>query len=287
MLSMFRGFPRAPEPGRPGDPGIFEPDSVPWRVNGETIMLLGGPRALLMQIAHPAVAAGVADHSDFPEEPYQRLWRTLDAMLTISFGDRDQSAQMAERVTAVHRRVNGQTPDGVPYDALDPELLLWVHATGTDTALVTYKLFVSELTRVDRERYYEDMKRQAVALETPAAVLPQTLADFERYVERTCATLEISDQARRLARDILSPPVPLALQPVSRFLELITTGLLPLPLREGYGLRWSSSRERLLHTSVRSIRGMLPFLPAVLRRWPHARGAAKRAAAKAPVAAAG
>ena len=243
-------------------------------------MILGGPRALLMQIAHPAVAAGVADHSDFPADPYQRLWRTLDAMLTISFGDRDQSAQMAERVTAVHRRVKGTDPDYGPYDALDPDLLLWVHATATDSALVTYRLFVSELSPDDRERYYQDMKQQAVALETPPSVLPETLADFERYMERTCRTLRVSDRARRLARDILSPPVPLHLRPVSRLLELVTTGLLPISLREGYGLGWSASKERLLRAWARSIRTALPLVPGVLRRWPHARAAARRVAAK-------
>src|SRR5436309_11738206 len=134
VTSIFRGFPSSPDPGRPGDPGLFGPDSVAWRVNGETAMLLGGPRALLMQIAHPAVAAGVAEHSDFPHEPYRRLWRTIDSMLTISFGDAVQSRQAAERVTALHTRVKGPT-----YDALDPELLMWVHATLVDSALVVHE----------------------------------------------------------------------------------------------------------------------------------------------------
>jgi uncharacterized protein (DUF2236 family) len=201
-------------------------------------------------------------------------------MLTISFGDREQSGEMAERVTAVHRRVRGTDPDYGPYDALDPELLLWVHATATDSALVTYRLFVCELSADDRERYYQDMKQQAVVLETPASVLPETLGEFERYVERTCRTLRISDQGRRLARDILAPPVPLHLRPVARYLELVTTGLLPVPLRDGYGLHWSASKERLLRASAGSIRRVVPLLPGLVRRWPHARAAARRAAAQ-------
>src|SRR5438874_12962211 len=107
MPSILRGFPRRPEPGRSGDPGLFEPDSVAWKVNGETAMLVGGGRALLMQLAHPAVAAAVSEHSDFPRAPYERLWRTLDSMLTITFGDAAQSSKAAERVNAVHRRVVG------------------------------------------------------------------------------------------------------------------------------------------------------------------------------------
>src|SRR6266567_5879967 len=87
-LSVLRGFPKPLPPGRPGDPGLFGPGTVAWRVNGEGVLLLGGPRALLMQIAHPSLAAGVAEFSGFPAEPYTRLWRTMDAMLRISFGDR-------------------------------------------------------------------------------------------------------------------------------------------------------------------------------------------------------
>src|SRR5439155_1658928 len=96
--------------------------AVAGRVNGEGVLLLGGPRALLMQIAHPSVAAGVADHSDFPAEPYRRLWRTMDAMLRVSFGESEQSREAAEQVTEVHRRVAGRRRDGVAYRAMEPDL---------------------------------------------------------------------------------------------------------------------------------------------------------------------
>jgi uncharacterized protein (DUF2236 family) len=240
-----------------------------------------------MQIAHPAVAAGVADHSDFPEEPYARLWRTLDSMLTIAFGDHAQSAAAAERVTAVHRRVRGRIPGGAPYDALDPELLLWVHATIVDSALVTYRRFVGELAPTSADRYYQEMKRQATAFEVPAAVLPRTLDDFSSYLERMEGELHVGDQARRLSRDILSPPVPVTLRPLAAFLELVTTGLLPPAVREGYGLQWSPGRDRALRASARAVRMGLPLLPQVIRRWPHARAAARRAGAQDPVRAGG
>jgi uncharacterized protein (DUF2236 family) len=245
--------------------------------------MLGGPRALLMQIAHPSVAAAVTDHSGFPDQAYQRLWRTLDAMLTISFGDREQSAEAAERVTAVHRRVIGATPGGDPYDALDPDLLLWVHATGVDSALVTYRMFVSELTRNDRERYYDEMKRQAVALEVPPSAMPESLPEFDRYVEKTCRTLEVNEQARTLARDILSPPVPLPLRPVARYVELVTTALLPAAVGEKYGLRRSGVCGLATRASARAIRMILPLVPDLARRWPHARAAAERVTAPDPV----
>jgi uncharacterized protein (DUF2236 family) len=122
ISDVLLGFPR-PEPGRRGDPGLFGPGSMVWRVNGETAMLLGSGRALLMQIAHPMVAAGVADHSDFEADAFDRLWRTLDAVLTVAFGDTEQALEAADRVRGIHGRVIGRR-GGRTYSALDHELLL-------------------------------------------------------------------------------------------------------------------------------------------------------------------
>jgi uncharacterized protein (DUF2236 family) len=271
MLEILRSVPR-PQEGRAGDPGLFGPESLAWRVNGEVVLLLGAGRALLMQLAHPAVAAGVAEHSDFPEDPYARLWRTLDTMLAITFGDTEQSRRAADRVNAVHERVRGAS-----YDALDPSLLLWVHATLVDSALTVHERFVGGLSPSDRERYYRDMKRQAAVLRVPPAVLPGNLGDFRRYVRKQIARLEVGDRARELARDILSPPVPLPLRPAAQTFRLVTTGLLPQPLREGYGLRWSRFWDRGLAAAALASRTALPFVPDVLRRWPGARAAQRRA----------
>src|SRR5213076_666668 len=103
--------------------------------NGEAALILAGPRALLMQIAHPLVAAGVAQHSGFPAGAYRRLARTMQAMLAISFGDSEQARRAAERVTSLHRTVSGRSAAGRGYSALDPELLAWVWATLVDSAL--------------------------------------------------------------------------------------------------------------------------------------------------------
>src|ERR1700716_100597 len=121
-------------------PGLFEEDSITRRVNRENILLLGGGRALLMQIAHPKVAAGVDEHSDFRTHPIRRLRRTILMTMAIVFGDRETALRAARPVTQVHGRVQGQG-----YRALDPDLLLWVHATLFDTALVTYEAFVRPL----------------------------------------------------------------------------------------------------------------------------------------------
>ena len=114
--------------------GMFAADAVIRRVDGEGVLLLGGGRALLMQLAHPAVAAGVSDHSDFRDDPFVRLRRTLDASYAIVFGEADEAAEVAAAVRAVHATVTGPG-----YRADDPALLLWVHATLVDTALRIYE----------------------------------------------------------------------------------------------------------------------------------------------------
>jgi uncharacterized protein (DUF2236 family) len=239
--------------------------------------MLGGPRALLMQIAHPAVAAGVARFSDFPADAFARLWRTLDTMLAVSFGDTEQAGRAAEGVTAVHRRIRGRVPDGEPYQAMDPELLLWVHATLVDSALVVHQRFFGTLEESDRDAYIREMGRQAELFGVPAEILPGSARAFETYVRETVDALEVSDQARALAPPIVHPPVPLALRPLARFQELITVGLLPARLRQAYGLRWTAARARALRASQASIRAVAPLLPEMARRWPHARAAARRA----------
>jgi uncharacterized protein (DUF2236 family) len=256
---------------------MFPPRSVAGRINAETALLLGGGRALLMQIAHPSVAASVSDHSGFPGDPYSRLWRTLDITLTVSFGDAEQSGAAAARVSAVHRRVRGERIQG-KYDAMDPGLLLWVHATLVDSALETYDRFIRPLRPEVGECYYQQMKRQARAFQVPAEILPAGLTEFRRYIATTIESLEVGGEAIRLSDEILYPPTPLSLAPASALLRLITVGLLPERLRSGFGLPWGPGRARILDATQACIRALVPLLPAAARSWPHARAAAARAA---------
>lgn len=278
---VVRGFPR-PRPGRAGDPGWFGPGSVAWRVNAETVLLLGGGRALLMQVAHPLVAAGVADHSDFTREPFERLWRTVDAALTVVFGDSDQAAAAVERVNAIHRGVRGER-GGRPYSALDPELLLWVHATLVDSSVAAYERFVGPLRAEERERYYLEMTRMGTALGIPGDLHPPTYRDFTAYLDRAVAELEVGEESRRVAREVLSPPAPLVLLPLGLLSGLLSVGLLPARIRRGLGLRWGPGAARAFEAASAAIRGAVPLLPDRLRRWPHAREAERRAGAGRPL----
>jgi len=268
LSEVLSGFPRA-RPGLPGDPGLLPWNSVVRRVNAETALLLGGQRALLLQIAHPDVAAGVADHSDFQESPFDRLWRTLGAMLEVVFGDADQAAGAATRVGGVHAGVHGRRGDH-GYDARDPQLLLWVHATIVDTGLRAYEAFVHPLPRSVQERYYAEMKLVAAAFGVPEGLQPPGLVDFERYLEDALGRLTVTSQARELARDVLFPPVSPVLRPATATLRLATAGLLPGRIRDAYALEWARTRSWRFRCLEAATRYVVPVLPSRVRRWPHA-----------------
>src|SRR5919201_1183445 len=144
------------------DAGLFGPGSVTWRVNREGVLLVVGGAALVLQVAHPLVAAGVAEHSNYREDPWGRLYRTLDLTTKIVFGSTEVAEEAAARIRHVHGRVHGETtepggryPAGTPYDARDPELLMWVHATLVDTSLLVYTRYVGPLSIGEQQRYYE------------------------------------------------------------------------------------------------------------------------------------
>jgi uncharacterized protein (DUF2236 family) len=257
---------------------MFGPGSLVWRVNGETVLLAGGARALLMQIAHPSVAAGVADQSGFNGDPWERLWATLSAVLDVAFGDLAHANAAAGRVTGLHAHVIGSR-EGVGYSALDPDLLLWVHLTLVDSALVTYERLVGRIGPEAQDRYVDEMRRFGEAFGVPASVLPADAGSLAARRDAVVASLRVSDDARRLLPGVVSPPVPFALRPAAAAARLLTVWLLPPAVRDGFGLAWDPRRERAARLLAASIRTVLPLVPSSVRRWPHARAAERRVGA--------
>ena len=264
---------------------LFGPASVTWRVNREAVILLGGGRALLLQIAHPLVAAGVAAHSRFRQRPLERLWRTLDLMLTLVFADGARAIEAVRTIERVHARVRGVLEAdagpfarGTPYDASDPRLLFWVYATLVDTAPLVYERFVRPLTAAERAAYYEESKAGARLFAIPEPLIPPTRERFDAYVDEMVRgdVLAVGAAARDVAASILRPPVPLALAPAFRAGGFLAVGLLPPSLRERFGFAWSAGQERALRAIAAAARVGLPLLPGFARLMPHARRAARR-----------
>ena len=264
---------------------FFNSDSIIWRVDREMILLLGGGRALLMQLAHPKVAEGVAQHSRFREDPIQRLCQTMNTMWSIIFDEVPKAQTSLQRVNQIHRRIQGTVnkgdvlPLGTPYDARDPDLLLWVHATLVDSAIVTYELFVGSLSIQAKRHYYNETKSLALLFGVPESKTPSSLEAFNDYMREMIDgdAISVGFTARTVAKDILYPR-PMLLKIGSPLSAFITIGLLPPKLRKAYGLTWGVRRERMLQLLAAPVRGLLPFVPAAFRFVPQARAAQKKGA---------
>lgn len=250
--------------------------SVTRRIDREMFVLLGGQAALLLQIAHPQVAAGVDRHSGFREHPLERLHRTLDTTLTVVFGTPAAAHKALRRIDARHHAVRGTASGGRRYDARDPRLLLWVQTTLVLTSLRLYELVRGPLAPAERERYWAEARPIARALGIPADPMPATLAELEAFERRMLAEEVWPDAtSRALARHIRRPlPLPEAIYAP---LDALTAGLLPGTLRATLGLRWGT-RERLLFRAVIvTLRILRRIAPDRLRTVPHARAWERRA----------
>jgi uncharacterized protein (DUF2236 family) len=247
----------------PPEEGLFRRGCWLRRVSGEPVLLFGGGRALLLEVAHPLVAAGVAEHSSYRTDPFGRLQRTLEAMSAIVFRERAAALAAARGVERVHARVTGVLAEpagrfaaGTRYSARDPELMLWVWATLVDTALEVYQRFVEPLAPEARDAYYADHRCVARVLGVPDAVVPETWGDFRAWFDAQVESdaLAVTPAGHAIAASVLEPAAAIA---DARRLRLITTGLLPPRLREAFGLAWdeaSNAKLAALCASVRALR---------------------------------
>jgi uncharacterized protein (DUF2236 family) len=257
--------------------GLFGPGSVSWRIDRELLVLAGGSCALLMQAAHPSVAAGVAEHSSYATDPFGRLMRTLTSSFEVVFGTRSEAETTIRRVNAIHAAVRGRRPDGTAYSALEPEALLWVHATLVDTALRVYDRFVSPIDAADAQRYHQESGAVAVMLGVPAELVPPTIGELRHWMRTMLddGHVRVTPQAREIARTVLYPirfPPRLAWDAA----HLVSMSVLPPPLRRQYGIGWSPARERGVRRLAVASRRLLPFVPSVVRHAPQARAAERR-----------
>ena len=268
--------------------GYFSDDSMLRRIHRERAVALSGPRALLMQAAHPLAVSGLLAHSTAVDEPYDRLARTAEVMSAIGFGSREDADRMTARVRAMHGEVRGRIraaagsyPAGAPYRADQPDLLMWVLFTLVDSALVVYQLYVEKLSEEEQEAYWDDYKQVGRLFGLRDRDMPPAIGDLRDYKREMLEgdALQVTAWARRRAREIvLEPPVPLVARPLLETVNFITIALLPDRLRREYGfsaLPPAFVRRAIVAGGAEYVkRAVIPLLPERLRLVPSARRAA-------------
>jgi uncharacterized protein (DUF2236 family) len=254
--------------------GLFGPASMLWRVDREAALFLGAGRALLLQLAHPFVAAGVAEHSRTLSDPIGRFHRTFAVMYALVFGNLDQALEAARRLHRRHAAVTGALPEaagpypaGTAYLANEAQALLWVHATLADTALVAHDLVLPPLAAGEQERYYAECRRLGALFGLPPEDQPEDLEAFRAYFEgmlSPAGPLQVSAAARAVAGPVLAGAGTWLRPP--RWYRDLTAGLLPEPLRDGFGLRYGPAERRRAERAVAWLARLYPALPARLRQ---------------------
>jgi uncharacterized protein (DUF2236 family) len=250
------------------DRGFFGPDSVSWQVHREVTVLFGGARAVLMQAAHPLVIAGARDTGFYERNPWKRLQRTLILTYTITFGTKGEARAAAEKINDVHARIKGvDEVTGLPYDALDPGLLLFVHACLIDSALLFEGLTVGRLDDAGQERFHQEQMLVAEMVGVPRAMIPPTVPALREYLAgvEDRGELRVTDAARRVADLFFDPPEDAEWRPVLRGVSRLAFGTLSPGLRQQYGVKLGPAKQAAMRAALAATRAIRPLLPAKIR----------------------
>jgi uncharacterized protein (DUF2236 family) len=252
--------------------GVFGPSSMMWRIDKEAAIFLGAGRALLLQLAHPWIAAAIAQHSRTLADPIGRFHRTFNAMFTMVFGTTEQALAAARRLHHRHAGISGILVEttgpfaaGSRYAANDVAALRWVHATLIDTALLAHGLVHSPLSAQDRDRYWAEARLFAAFFGIPQDLLPRSWADFAADNETMLGSdvLTVSDQARSIAEAVLSGAG--TRLPVPSWYRALTARLLPARLRDGFVLAYGELEHRASERALAVLRRVHPWVPGRLR----------------------
>lgn len=270
--------------------GIYGPGSVSWRVDREGVLMLGGGRAALLQLAHPYVAHAVDQHSHTKRDPLGRFNRTFQNVFSMVFGDLDHAIASARRVHAIHSRITGPIRENVGayveghrYAANDERALFWVQATLIDTAIQVYELVVSPLSLAEKDTYYAESRRFARLFGIPERVMPGDWRGFRAYMDEQFASPDIAvgKPALELRRFLLAPPRP-ALAPLSSWFSTLTAGLLPERLREPLELPFGLKERAVFAASIPTLRLAWRVAPKRFRYFPDYVEAQRRVRGKEP-----
>jgi uncharacterized protein (DUF2236 family) len=250
------------------DFGYFGPGSVSWQVHREVTVLFGGARAVLMQAAHPLVIAGARATGFYERNPWKRLQRTLILTYTITFGTRAEAQAAADRINDVHTRISGVDPvTGLAYDALDPELLLYVHACLVDSALLFEELTVGRLDDEGRQRFHEEQMLAAEMVRIPREIVPPTVATLRAWMGdvEDSGILQVTESARSVADLFVHPPADAEWRPILKGVSRLAFATLPPAMREQYGIQVGTGKRAAMAATFAATRALRPLLPAKFR----------------------
>jgi uncharacterized protein (DUF2236 family) len=259
---------------RQPDPGLFGPGSATWQVMREPLLILGAARALLMQSAHPLIAQGALDHSDFASDPVGRFQRTAGWVTTVVFGTSDEAQAATRSVNQLHRRVSGELPEehavgawapGSAYRAQDQDLLLWVHASLIDSMLVTYRAVIGHLRPDLGDRYVREWDVVAGLMGLPGDSTWESEIAMRNWINRQIrqGIALPGEGSRRVARVILGPGI--TGPALAKVTNLVTAGMLPARLRREFGIGWNPAQSLAFRSLALSLRSVRPILPRALR----------------------
>jgi uncharacterized protein (DUF2236 family) len=256
--------------------------SVARIINGERFVLLGWSRAILMQLAHPLIAAGVTGHSAFQGSATQaaaRAHHTVRAMLALTYGDDARRKAALDKIRGIHRLVNGTLaagvgpfPAGTRYSAEDPALLLWVHVTLLDSTVDVYRRLVGPLAPAELDQYCVESLPTLFELGGDPATAPRTWNDVRAYVAdlEASGVLATNAATRALADRVLWPRGlwMMALGPMNR---AVTIALLSPAIRSVYGYEWSAAQDARVARFMRTLAAVRRVAPSFLTEWRDAR----------------
>lgn len=228
IRAVFNDAARGEAPVQRSTNGLFSPESAVWRVHGDvTTMMVGGVAALLLQMLHPAVLAGVWDHSQFRHDMLGRLRRTARFIAQTSYAERSEAEAAIARVREIHRHVRGVLPDGTPYRADDPRLLAWVHVTEAASFLDGWIRYAEPgMSHADQDRYFAEFAKVAEAL--GADPVPHSRAEAVALITAMRGELRYDERTREVARLLLEQPAPnLATKPFQAMTFAAAIDLLP------------------------------------------------------------
>lgn len=253
--------------------------SITWKLAGDSRLLVSAGYALVLQTAHPTVGAGVGQYSGFAQDPWGRLFRTLDYVNGSIYGGPEMAGEIGRRVRNVHKTIKGTTMDGRRYHALEPEAFAWVHATLAASIIQGHEIVGYDVSRDDREVFWQEWRALGRLIGVRDRDLPEDWAGFRLYFDRVCSDVLVDHPTVHEVLDTIgrpaAPPVPglpdalwnVVRRPLAQQLQLVTAGLMPPLLRERFGLAWSPAHDAAFLALTRSIKAAGPLVPPQLKEF--------------------